>query len=384
MKPPPSTKNIKVLHIISGLNVGGAEVMLHKLITHFQHNPDITMKVLSLGAIGAIGKKIQNQGTQVIPLNLSMRNFIPAFIKLYRLIKVEKPNIVQCWMYRADLIGGIAAYILRTKCILWSIRQSDTGTRQPLKTRLVIRICALLAKYIPTQVISNAHYSAKKHTQIGYPNNKISIIPNGFNIKPYSRDNSTVAINKEKCGFNANDFIVGIIARFTPEKDHSSFLHAASFAKNSIPNIKFALVGRGIDKNNSALTTLISKLKLWPYIYLIDEVDNTSTYFQAFDVAVLSSYAEGFPNVVGESMLNGCPMVATDVSDIPVILANYGIIVPSKNPRRISEAVIKYYNMSSTERSRIAKLAYQHLVANYSMQKVVQQFLKLYTSNTNI
>ena len=109
------------LHIITSLNIGGAESMLHRLIKFKPELIDSTI-VVSLTDDGKIGLMLKDMGVTVI--SLEMRNWfsiLSVIFKLKKIIQKEKPKIIHTWMYHANLLGGIAALMANNKNIIWSI-----------------------------------------------------------------------------------------------------------------------------------------------------------------------------------------------------------------------------------------------------------------------
>ena len=121
---------IKTLHIITGLNIGGAETMLLRLIKHNPESLNCSV-VVSLTGTGKIGTILEKMGITVIYLN--MHNWFSIFnavLNLKKIIKVETPSLVHCWMYHANIIGGIAAFLAQNKNIVWSIRRSSLQLKE--------------------------------------------------------------------------------------------------------------------------------------------------------------------------------------------------------------------------------------------------------------
>ena len=136
-------------------------------------------------------------------------------------------------------------------------------------------------------------------------------IPNGFDL-------STFKIKKNKKNYFNNKKripIIGNVARYDPQKDHSNLLKALSIIRSKNINFSCILVGSNVDLNNFDLLTKIKKLNLSSHIKLLGRSDNISQVMNHLDLHILSSsYGEGFPNVIAEAMACGTPCVTTDVT----------------------------------------------------------------------
>src|SRR5690554_3869677 len=116
---------MKIIHIIIGLNVGGAELMLKRLVLASQEKGKFQHEVISLTDLGVIGCDLRKAGIPVHILNMkSVLSLLKTYFSLKKLLKQLKPDVVQTWMYHADFIGGLAAKSLGVDNIIWGIRNS--------------------------------------------------------------------------------------------------------------------------------------------------------------------------------------------------------------------------------------------------------------------
>ena len=114
---------MKILHVITSLLDGGAEGVLYRLCYHDKTNEHL---IVSLRGRGKYGKLLSKNGIKIHTLNMKPGKFsIFSLYKLIRILKNEKPNIVQTWLYHADFFGGIAAKLAGVNNLIWNIRHSD-------------------------------------------------------------------------------------------------------------------------------------------------------------------------------------------------------------------------------------------------------------------
>ena len=161
---------MKIIHIITGLGDGGAESNLYKLCRHDKTNQHI---VISLSRAGKYGPLLEKNNIKVFCLNFTLTNFFFSFTKLILIIKKNKPNLIQTWMYHADLLGGVVAKILSIKKIFWNIRNTDLQINESKITTILIRkLLAILSNYIPSHIISCSYKATSVHVKMGYQKKK--------------------------------------------------------------------------------------------------------------------------------------------------------------------------------------------------------------------
>ena len=151
---------VKILHIIVGLDGGGAERNLKRLIDAHAGDSRYQHSVVSLTTIGDIGGALRDSGIEVRALNMRSPFGIPrALWKLQRLIHTERPDIVQTWMYHADLLGGVAAHIAGNPRVVWGIHTTEMMTGTSRATAVVRRVCAALSRRVPRVIVCVAEAS---------------------------------------------------------------------------------------------------------------------------------------------------------------------------------------------------------------------------------
>jgi len=173
--------NKVILHIIVGLDTGGTETMLLKLLSHINKDQYRNI-VICLLDIGVIGEKIRRQEIPVHSLRLKkgIKNLFGFFrlFHIFFLIHKYKPDIIQTWMYRADLFGLLIGKLIK-KPVIWNIRCSNVEVSRI--TEIIIKLCALLSEF-PDAVIINSYAGKEMHERIGYKPKKWLVIPNGFDF----------------------------------------------------------------------------------------------------------------------------------------------------------------------------------------------------------
>jgi glycosyltransferase involved in cell wall biosynthesis len=366
---------MKIVHIITGLHTGGAEMMLYKLLSRMNAD-EFDSEVISLTDDGPIADKIRMLGIPVQTLGMKRGSPNPvALFKLTMLLRRKKPDLVQTWLYHSDLIGGMASKIAGNMTTFWSIRQSnidvDSNKRSTIR---VAKACAKLSSWLPDRIIVCSHAALKSHQAMGYSNEKMFVIPNGFDVDEFRPDPEARKSVRKELKIDEKALLVGLVARFDPQKDHRNFIEAAELIRIKIPAVHFMLCGEEIDNENRRLMRWIEKGNMEESFHLLGIRKDVSHLIAAMDVAVSSSLGEGFPNVVGEAMACSVPCAVTDVGDSALIVADTGRVVPAKDPEALATAIIGLLQASPMFREELGKLARQRVKTNYSLDSVVRKY----------
>ena len=372
---------IKVVHIITGLTTGGAEMMLYKLLTSMNRSR-FDSAVISLMDKGVIGTKIEALGIPVYELRMKGgRPTLSALWRLRRIIHTLKPNLIQGWMYH----GNIAALIGRMfaandPAVLWNIRQTLYKMEdEKWLTQQVIRASRYLSARA-SRLIYNSRLSASQHEALGFSRYKRILLCNGFDVKRFCPSEDALKVVRQNLGLDEYIPIVGLFARYHPMKDHANFINAANIVYLQQPDVHFILVGRNVALNNPDLSALINASDAKDNIHLLGEREDIADLMAAIDIAVISSaWGEGFPNTLGEAMACGIPAVVTDVGDSAWILGkDNGEVVPVRDPQALAAGIFKLLNMDKERRCALGRRLRQRIVDEFSLEKITDQYAALY------
>lgn len=367
-----------ILHIITGLNDGGAEGVLSRLCLAAPHQH----KVISLMGMGKYGDILRNGGVEVHCLNINTKKLsLFNIFKLYQIIKEINPTIVQTWMYHGDLIGGVVAKIAGVPNIFWGVRHSNLSKGNiKTSTYVVMKSCAVLSYFIPKKIITCSRAAIKTHEYAGYNKKIFELIQNGYDLskfKPFSNPFDKIIFTSKEVP------IIAMVARFDVQKDHSNLIKAFSMLKNKGVNFHLVLVGTAMEKNNSELVQMInnSNLIIDDDVSLYGTCGNIPMLMNSIDIHVLSSLGEAFPNVLAESMACGTPCVSTDVGDAKEIVRNYGWIVPREEPKALSEAIESALYELTFEPEKWKKRKRDciiHIRNNFDLYEMITKFYKVW------
>lgn len=375
---------MRVVHVITGLATGGAEVMLRKLLAGMDRQR-YESHVISLIPGGRLAGEIRELGVPVVELGLKRGIPSPlAAYKLARAVRQIRPQAIQGWMYHGNLAAWLAWWMSgRQAALFWNIRQSLYDlSREKRGTRAVIRFCARHAAGV-TRILYNSNTARRQHEAMGYPSRLGMTIPNGFETEVFRPDPDTPVRLRAELGVPAEMVLIGLVARYHPMKDHHNFLEAAAHLSARYPQVGFVLAGNGVDTRNDALRNQVDALGLRERVFMLGERSDVAELTAGLDVATSSSNSEAFPNAIGEAMACGVPCVVTDVGDSADIVGDTGLVVPPGNSVALAEAWATMIEMGSDKRGALGHQARKRVEACYSLRQTARQYEDLYAANPN-
>lgn len=368
---------LRVTHVITGLGQGGAESVLFRLATY----PDQRVRhtVVSLTDDGVFGTRLRHAGVRVHTLDMPRgRLTLGGFLALRRLLARERPDAVQTWMYHADLIGGLAARMAGVSALAWGIRNSGAYLdRSSRSARLVLKLCARLSGWLPRAVVCAARDSAMRHQQYGYRADRLVVISNGYDLSRFQPDAEAGRRMRQLWRVPGDTPLVGCVARWDPLKDHANLLGAvAALVRDGRDRGMYCvLVGRGMSPGNAELAGLIERHGLRGRVLLAGPSDDVPAVMNALDLHVLSSCAEGFPNVVAEAMACGTPCVVTDVGDAAHILGATGPVVAPEQPEALAQGIAAALDdVAARGRAAVGAPGRARVLAEFDLAKMVAAY----------
>ncbi len=374
-------KKIKLLFIITGLSTGGAEMMLYKLLSRINRDR-FCPTVVSMIEGGVFVERFRALNITVFDLGMQPGVFKPpALIGLTKLLNQIQPDLIQGWMYHANLIAQLANFFSADKVpVFWSIHHSvDSLRAEKLSLVATIKLTALLSSWVETVMFSAAK-GKKQHLSLGYnPSNAVAISDN-FDISKYKPVSNPQFNLRQSLNLAKDSILIGSVARYHPMKDHANLINAAAKLIEDYPKVHFILIGPNVDDRNSALSNQIKSLNIGEQIHLLGERQDIPEIMTSLDIFTTSSaYGESFPNVLGEAMSCQIPCVATDIGDSEAIVADTGIVVPPKDPQALAKAWRKLIVLGKDERHQLGIKARKHIKTNFNVDGL-NSFVKKYES----
>lgn len=336
-------------------------------------------RVVSLTGRGVFSEAIEAAG---IPLdNLGMTGFqsVPRTLqRLRRVIAEYRPDIVQTWLYHADLLGLLAARLTGDAAVVWSIRCAGLAPADaPWTTHCLIRLLAWFSA-LPEVVLFNSVAGQRSHRAIGYRPRAELMIPNGFDLQTWRPDTGRRMQFRADIGVTNGNFLIGMVARYHLIKDHRCFFAAAARIRSRRADARFVLAGPGITWRNQALAADIEEFGVRDCVILLDSRSDIPGMMSGLDCLVLTSTSEGFPNVLGEAMACGVPCVTTDAGDAGLIVSDTGRVVPVGDAEGVADGVLTLMARTLQERAVLAARCRRRIAECFGIERILSRYADFY------
>ena len=363
---------MKVLHIITSLNYGGAEISLLRLI---ESRLDHINLVVCLSSGGPIKGKLEDLGVSVVTLDLTVLNLIPKIWQVNAICKNENISIITSWLYHADFFTFFLKLSRKKFKILWTVHNlSVERNTTKMTTRILVKLNSFLSYFVPNQIIYCAESSKMQHQNVyNYDKKKGITVFNG----PLS--------NQTERGVNRNNFDmsfpkVGMAARWDPIKNHSLALEAIAeliHSQDRYSDLLFILCGQDIDYKNTQLCNLISKFSLENNVKLLGAISNMDKFYREIDVLLLTSVGEALPNVVIEALYLYKPIISTDVGDIRQVIGKCGK-VSEANSRQISANLSHVFENYRDYENELSSYEFTFSLDRFKIENVVANYQSIW------
>ncbi len=367
---------IKIAHISTGLETGGAEVQLFRLLDAFNKSK-FELMLIGLDRDTYLGDRIRALGIPVYALNIKKKPV--AITQAYQLLKAFNPDIIHGTMYEGGVVGSVLRRFLPNKPpVIWTVHEGLENYRQEsYRKQLQLRLWGLMSK-MPECLMYVSQLNHDQHLDWGFNNNKARVLPNGVDTQRFYANSKARKKIRNSLGIPQDSFVIGITARFHPVKNHTGFINAAALLTKAHPNTHFIMVGTNIDADNKELTDLIAKHSLQKNVHLLGNREDIPDIVNAYDVAALTSFGEAFPLTLGEAMASSVPCVATNVGDNAHIIKATGRVVAVNDDVAMTAAWQELLEMNKKEFKQLGKAALKRVMDNFTLKSQVHQHEELY------
>lgn len=267
---------------------------------------------------------------------------VKALVKLYRLIRRERPQIVHTHTAKAGFLGRLAAGLAGVPVVIHTYHGHILhGYYGFFKTRL-LRLMERALAHFTDRLITVSEQVRQDILAYGVARpEKVSVIPLGFDLEPFSKCEMERGTFRQELGLVDEMRLIGIVGRIFPIKNHRLFLDSALHVAAETPNVRFVVVGDGALR--PAMEHHASNLGLADQVVFTGWRHDLPRIYADLDVLVISSDNEGTPVSAIEAMASGRPVVATRVGGLPDLVAEgeTGYLVPPRDPRAMATAILR-------------------------------------------
>lgn len=373
------------MHVISGLSIGGAELMLYRIATQCGIGW-VKHVVVTMSDLGAVGKQLEAAGVSVYSLNMPKGRITWGGVRIFwSILKRQRPNVVQTWMFHADFFAGLLTRLFSKIPVIWNIRQSDTTDDKLIKRLLALAVNPILSYFVPVQIICCGDAVKTAYARSGYCRRKLLSVGNGCDTVRYRPDAVVRSSARARFELTETDLAVGVVGRFHEMKDHNSFVRALGQLREQWPQVVAVFCGEGLSAENTDLAGWLQTVgfPLERCRFLGRQTDMTQIY-PMLDVLVSSSRSgEGFPNVLVEGMACGVPCVTTDVGCSREIVGEASQVVQPGKPEALAIAISGLLEKVVRDPVSVAANARDRVVQNFSLDRTMAAYEQLYFQNAH-
>ena len=361
---------MKVLHVITGLDAGGAEIQLALILKYTRHDTD----VVTLYNPGPVAELIRAGGTSVRDIGMRRNTELSALLRLRSLIAEGRYDVVHTHLYRTQIYGRPAARLAGTPVVLTTEHSIGETHIERRKMTSAVRGLYLASELFSDATIAVADVVKERLIRWGVPARKISVIPNGLDVGALAFDPAARQRVREQFGISPDTYVIGALGRLDPNKRIDLVIEAA------LPMLggrcKILVIGRGEDQ--ARIEAAVDRLGAGDHVIFGGFQSDTAAMMAAFDLYVAASVQETFGLSVLEAMASGLPVLYTVCPALDGIQTNQarqvaGTVEALRSeiqkaveagplPRECDETVFERYGMESVVR-RIDDL-YEQILAN--------------------
>lgn len=365
---------IKVTFLAHSLRVGGAETQLSMLARGLD-SEEFKPAVISLHSDGDLLDELRDAGIDVVTVGKRGRTDVLGFLlRAARAVRESQPDVVYSYLDFPNVLAALVKPWLSGCKVFWGIRASDMRLAE---RDAVWRGMFALERWLAgaaDRIICNSWAGRRHLLDRGFPQQKMTVVSNGIPAACFRPDPRLRQRYREEFGFADGDFVIGIVARLDPMKDHENFLKAAAKVADSVPQARFVCVGHGEPAFAEKLKALGRSLRLDGKLLWTGARGDVSRLLNALDIFTLSSaYGEGFPNAVGEAMASGLPCVVTDVGDSALVVGGAGRVVPAETPSALADAWRELAALSEGERNEIGVAARRRIENKFPPERLIAE-----------
>jgi glycosyltransferase involved in cell wall biosynthesis len=357
---------MRILFVARSLLHGGAERQLTTLAAGLRRRGH-DVAIATFYDENPLASALEGSGVELHVVGKRGRWDVSGFLRRFlRFARAWKPDVIHPYLATPNLLLTLIKPLLPRVPLVWGVRSAEADlARYEWLTRLVYANEGRVARFADA-IIANSEAGRRHGIAIGFPAEKITVIPNGIDGALFRPDARKRAAMRAEWHAPESARLIGIVARFDPMKDHETFLRAAALvAARASGDVRFALIGTG---EQPAFAALAASLGIAERLRMLPAGGDVAAMHNALDVAVSSSYTfEGFSNAVAEAMACGTPCVVTDVGDSRRIVGDDRFVVPPRDPERLAAALLRMLDALPEMRGKVR----ERIVTEFSVERLV-------------
>lgn len=370
------TARPRILHVVSGLDIGGAELTLYRLATALRDRYELV--VVNLSASGVLEERFQAKGITVHHCDLKHRP-LAGFRLLGRVIREFRPDLINSWMYHANLVASVARRWGGSSApLVWSVRHSlQSFQSEKWSLRQIIRAGGY-GIWHPDAVTFNAFSGRDSHLPFGYGRHPSQVIVNGVDLHHFTRSVADRQLFRHQLDFSEDVMLVGYVGRFHAQKDLPTLIACFSAIHRRLPGTRFVLAGPGLVNGNPVLDGLLGNANLSALVRCLGPREDLTAVYSGLDLLILSSLAEGTANVLLEAMACEVPCVTTDAGDCARLVADARFVAPRSDSAALADRAIAVLELDLHTRDELGVMLRRRMLEQYDQVGAEAAYIRLY------
>jgi glycosyltransferase involved in cell wall biosynthesis len=363
----------KIAFLIESLRCGGAQKQLVNLAKVLKKD-DFDITVLYFYPGGFFESELKDSGVHLISLEKCGRwDLFFFFWRLVHHLKLIQPDVLHGYLETANLLTVFLKPFLSSTQMVWGVRVSNIDlSHYDWLSRLLFPWECFLSHFADL-IIVNSHAGRSYYLEHGFPSNKTVVIPNGIDTEHFKPDPKARQTVRSEWRIWEETILIGLVGRFDPMKDHSTFLKAAALLCQERQDVCFVCVGSGSEDYRQELQQLTEQLDISEKVIWAGSRADMPAVYNALDILCSSSaYGEGFANALGEAMACGVPCVVTDVGDSAWIVENTGVVVPPQNPEALVAGLSSLIKQQQYKSPDVKSKTRSRIISEFNCNKLLQ------------
>jgi glycosyltransferase involved in cell wall biosynthesis len=369
------------MHLVSseGVTSAAQQTLFMPMMTRMP-KARAKMLVVSLSPDAVPGAILRQNGVPVYDIALSKSRFqFGAFQQLLKTMHAYRPDVIQAWGHTAQIVSTW----LKKRCewdvkLVWSVSGTAPLGRQPgLVDRQKLKHVAKNSKRADS-IVYTSEAAASAHRRMGFPESGHTVVPLGVDPTRFKPDFAARRKVREQLGLPPEAFVIGMMAPFQPEYDHSTLIKAVGELIKTNPNVCLLLAGHGVQKGNGPLMALVGGGTLGTRTQLLGEWSDTASFFNACDLACSSALTDNARMSLVMAMLCGVPCVATGMGAQGEVIGQFGVAVEPGSASALIRGITRILQLAPEKRVFMAQGARKHALANFVSIRSLQKYLQLY------
>lgn len=361
--------NKKLLFVITGLGLGGAEKQLCILADKF-YQRGYEVMILSLSGETVVRPEEKNIIIRNLNLKKSPLSFIKVLFQCQNIIKDYRPSVVHSHMFHANILMRLLGLFFKKtyKLVCTAHSKNEGGALRMLIYRFTDKLCDISTNVSKEALDEFIHKKA-------FSKDTSKVVYNGIDVERFNYNSDSRLKLRQQLNVKQNEKVILAVGRLTEAKDYPNLIK--SFQK--LPeHFRLVIIGEGEQRAN--IEKHINDFKLSSRITLLGSITSVNSYYSASDLFVLSSQWEGFGLVVAEAMACKCLAVCTDAGGVKEVIGNDNFVVPVSDSEALANKILEMSKLSEAEKNAIGCQNRNHIVNTFSITSIVDRWLSIYTT----